>query len=138
MLALLTWLRFTTSAIYAKRNLGLPLNQILDPLLISVKKRYPLDLSHPDILWQLIAHAFVTVCCNPYSNGPIDARPRAGSQRCDYAVVRYRCPYGIGWLIEGRAARWLYLRYRFNGWVHGVRHQGLAIVSFNFNWPYKS
>ena len=33
VLALHTQLSFATSAIYAKRNLGPPLNQILDPLL---------------------------------------------------------------------------------------------------------
>ena len=35
VLASLMWLRFATSAIYAKRNLGPPLNHILDPLLLD-------------------------------------------------------------------------------------------------------
>ena len=36
VLTSLTQLHFATSAIYAKRNLGPPLNQILDPLLHNI------------------------------------------------------------------------------------------------------
>ena len=73
------------------------------------------NLSHIDALWQLITYAFVAVCGGSHSR-PFVTHPRArGSQRCDYAIVRYQNPYGISWLIDGRAARWLYLCYRYDG-----------------------
>ena len=78
------------------------------------KSMFCRDLSHPHVLWWLIAHAFVTVCISQ-SNGPIDTHPRASSHACDFAVIRYMYPYGIGWSMHGRGARCLYLRYMYNG-----------------------
>ena len=79
-----------------------------------VKSMFCRDLLHSNVLWQLITHAFVTVC-GSQSSSPMDTCPRAGSHACDYAVIRYKYPYGIGWSVHGRVARWLYLRYRYNG-----------------------
>ena len=79
-----------------------------------LKSMFCLNLSYANALWWLIAHAFVTVCGGSYSR-PINTHHRASSQCCDYAVVRYWYPFGISWLIQDRAARWLYLRYQYNG-----------------------
>ena len=64
------------------------------------KSMFCRDLSHLHVLWQLIAHAFVTVCGSQI-NGPIDTHPRAVSHACDFAVIRYMYPYSIGWSVHG-------------------------------------
>ena len=86
-----------------------------NPSNFYLKSMFCWNLSHINALWWLITYAFVAVCGSPYSR-PFVSWPRASSnQRCDYAVVRYWYPYGIGWSIDGRVARWLYLHYRYDG-----------------------
>ena len=82
-----------------------------------LKSMFCWNLSYVDALWQLITYAFVAVCGSPHSNGPMDTCPWVSGQGCGYAVIRYWYPYSIGWLINGRAARWIYLQYRYNGHI---------------------
>ena len=81
-----------------------------------LKSMFCLALSYYDALWWLITHAFVAVCRGPHSR-PFDTHVRACSQGCGYAVARYKYPFGIGWSIEGKAARWLYIRHSFDGQI---------------------
>ena len=60
----LTRLRFAMSAIYAKRNLGPPLNQILDPLLLNenfLEHRAVQVHRREHIFMQLISHLIYNI-----------------------------------------------------------------------------
>ena len=81
----------------------------------NVKSMFCLEMLHGLALWQLITYAFVAECSSPDSKGPIDTHPWVVSgQDCDYRVVHHWSPFGIGWSIQGRVARWLYIRYMYN------------------------